>query len=70
MIIEDERDLNAPIEVVREAPPPEVEIAVDDIPVFSNFLLGIDKSRIKKLTSHFENALIDHLWEEYTNSDA
>ena len=51
MIIEDERDPNAPIEVAREAQPPEVEMVVDD---FKNFLLGIDKSRIKKLTSHFE----------------
>ena len=38
MIIEDERDLNAPIEVVREAPPPEVEIAVDDNTHFQEFL--------------------------------
>jgi len=38
MIIEDERDLNAPIQVGREAPPPEVEITENDYIRFPEFL--------------------------------
>ena len=38
MIIEDERELDAPIELGREAPPPDIEIAEDENVRFQNFL--------------------------------
>ncbi|XP_024006867.1 uncharacterized protein LOC112083387 [Eutrema salsugineum] len=70
MIIEDERDLNAPIEVGRKAPPPEVEIAEDETIRFQEFLGRYRKIRDKEAYFSLRNALIDHLWEKYTNSDA
>ena len=60
MIIEDERDLNAPIEVVREAPPPEVEIAVDDNTHFQEFLTRYRQIKDKEAHFALRNALIDH----------
>ena len=38
IVIEDERDLNVPTKVAREAPPPEGEMAVDDNTRFQEFL--------------------------------
>ena len=70
MIIEDERDLNAPIEVAREASPAEVEMAVDDNTRFQEFLARYRQIKDKEAHFALRNALIDHLWEEYTNSDA
>ena len=55
MIIEVERDLNAPIEVTGEAPPLEVEMAVDDNTRFQKFLAWYRQiEKKKKLTPHFE----------------
>ncbi|XP_010495651.1 PREDICTED: uncharacterized protein LOC104772772 [Camelina sativa] len=67
MIIEDERDLNASIEAGREAPAPEVEIADDENTRFQEFLARYRE--IKDRDAHFSlrNALINHLWEKYTN---
>ena len=70
MIIEDGRDLNAPIEVAREAPPAEVEMAVDDNTRFQEFLARYRQIKDKEAHFALRNALIDHLWEEYTNSYA
>ncbi|KAJ9551613.1 hypothetical protein OSB04_015658 [Centaurea solstitialis] len=58
MIIEDECDHNAPIEVAREVSPIEVETVMNDREVslianFNNFSLVIDKSKIKQYTSSF-----------------
>ena len=70
MIVEDERDLSAPIEVVRETPPPEVELVVDENTRFQEFLSQYRKIRDKEAHFALRNALIDHLWDEYTNSEA
>lgn len=60
MIIEDERDLDAPIKVAREVPPIEVEMVMDDNNQFQQFLTRYRK--IKYKVAHFElrNALTDH----------
>ncbi|XP_075475817.1 uncharacterized protein LOC142512858 [Primulina tabacum] len=69
MIIEDERDLSAPIEDMREASTPDVEMVVDENIRFQEFLARY--KRIKDKDAHYalRNALIDHLWEEYSCSD-
>ncbi|XP_024007289.1 uncharacterized protein LOC112083492 [Eutrema salsugineum] len=69
MIIDDERDLDAPIEVEREAPPPEVEIAIDENIRFQEFLCRYRQIKDKEAHFSLRNALIDHLWEKYTNGD-
>ena len=69
MIIEDERDLNALIEVAREAPAPEVEMVVDENTRFQQFLARHRQIKDKDAHIALRNALIDHLWEEYTNSE-
>ncbi|XP_070055677.1 uncharacterized protein [Nicotiana tomentosiformis] len=63
MIIENERDLNAPIQDDLEGPPPTVEMAVDENQRFQEFLSR--HRRIKDKDAHFalRNALIYHLWE-------
>ncbi|XP_024978420.1 uncharacterized protein LOC112515737 [Cynara cardunculus var. scolymus] len=67
MIIEDERDINAPIEERREVQAVGVEMMNDG--GLEQFLARHKK--IKDKDAHFElrNALIDHLWDEYTNSE-
>ena len=69
MIIEDERDVDAPIDNQMEAPTPEVEIVVDENARFQNFLAR--HRQIKDAEAHhaLRNSLIDHLWEKYTNSE-
>jgi len=69
MIIEDERDLNAPIEVAREVSPIEVETVMYDSNQFQQFLACY--RQIKDKVAHFElrNTLIDHLWEKYSNEN-
>ncbi|XP_073019425.1 uncharacterized protein [Primulina eburnea] len=70
MIIEDERDLSAPIEDAKEAPLADVEMVVNDESTrFEEFLSRYKK--IKNRDAHYElrNALIEHLWEEYSNSN-
>ncbi|XP_020245015.1 uncharacterized protein LOC109823140 [Asparagus officinalis] len=70
MIIEDERDLYAPIQEVREAPTPEVDIVADKTIRFNQFITRYRQIKDKDAHIAFRNALIDHLWEEYTNSDS
>ena len=67
MIIEDERDVDAAIEDHTEAPTPEVEMVLDENTRFQEFLARHRKIR----DNHAHDALrkINHLWEEYTNSD-
>uniref|UniRef100_A0A0V0IJN3 Putative ovule protein n=1 Tax=Solanum chacoense TaxID=4108 RepID=A0A0V0IJN3_SOLCH len=67
MIIEDERDLNAPIQDAVEAPTPTIEMVIDENLRFEQFLARHKK--IKDKNAHFElrNALIEHLWEQRNN---
>ncbi|XP_038999866.1 uncharacterized protein LOC120125524 [Hibiscus syriacus] len=69
MIIEDERDLNSPIVEERDVPPPNVEFVEDEDTQFQEFLARF--RQIKDATAHFalRNALIEHLWNEYSNSE-
>ena len=67
MIIEDERDLSAPIEEAT-APPPEVEMVVDEDVRFQQFMSRYRQIRDKDAHFALCNALIDHLWERYSNS--
>ena len=69
MIIEDERNLDAPIQEAREAPTPEVEIVVDENIRFHQFIARHRQIKDKDAHIALRNALIDHLWEEYTNSN-
>ncbi|KAK3221936.1 hypothetical protein Dsin_008961 [Dipteronia sinensis] len=69
MIIEDERDVDASIEDHMEAPTPEVEMMLDENTRFQEFLARHREIRDKETHITLRNALIDHLWDEYTNSD-
>ena len=69
MIIEDERNLDAPIQEAREAPTPEVEMVVDENIRFHQFIARHRQIKDKDAHIALRNALIDHLWEEYTNSN-
>jgi hypothetical protein len=69
MIIEDERNFDAPIQEAREAPTPEVEMAIDENTRFQQFLARYRQIKDKDIYIERRNALIDHLWEEYTNSN-
>ena len=69
MIIEDKRDLDAPIEDVMEASTPEVQMVVDENTRFQQFLTRHRQIKHKDAQIALRNALIEHLWEEYTNSD-
>ena len=68
MIIEDERDLNAPIEEAFDVPTPTVGTVVDEYTRFQEFLSWHPKIRNKDAHIALRNALIEHLWEEYSNS--
>ncbi|XP_074589601.1 uncharacterized protein LOC141845444 [Curcuma longa] len=70
MIIEDERNLNASIvDQGEDSSTTDVDIAVDDNTRFQEFLARYEV--IKNRNAHFalRNALIEHLWEQYGNSD-
>ena len=69
MIIEDERDLNAPIFDDLEAPIADVKMMVNDNTRFEQFLAR--HRRIKDKDAHIalRNALIEHLWKKYSNSN-
>ena len=69
MIIEDEHDLNAPIEVWREAPPPVVQTPENDNIRFEEFLGRFREIKDKEAYFVLQNSLIHHLWEIYTNGD-
>ncbi|XP_074557036.1 uncharacterized protein LOC141813023 [Curcuma longa] len=69
MIIEDERDLNAPIVEHFEVPTPDVEAAVDDRTRFEDFLARYRQIKDKEAHIALRNALIDHIWEQYSNSE-
>ncbi|XP_074579122.1 uncharacterized protein LOC141835648 [Curcuma longa] len=69
MIIEDERDLNAPIVEHFEVSTPDVEAAVDDRTRFEDFLARYRQIKDKEAHIALRNALIDHIWEQYSNSE-
>ena len=52
-----------------EAPPPDVERAVDENSRSQEFLARHRQIKDKKAHNALRDALIDHLWDEYTNSD-
>ncbi|XP_062099075.1 uncharacterized protein LOC133804991 [Humulus lupulus] len=68
MIIEDERDINASIEERVEVPSPEVQMVEDDNARFQEFLTRHRKIKDKEAHIELRNALIEHLWDEYGNS--
>ncbi|XP_042454976.1 uncharacterized protein LOC122039026 [Zingiber officinale] len=70
MIIEDERDLNAPIVEHFEVPTPDVEPARDDGTRFEEFLARYRQIKDKEAHIALRNALIEHLWEQYSNSES
>ncbi|XP_047337985.1 putative nuclease HARBI1 [Impatiens glandulifera] len=69
MIVEDERDLTAPIQIETETLSPEVEMVIDENTRFQDFISRYGKVRNREAHIELRNALIDHLWEEYTNSE-
>ncbi|KAK4738040.1 hypothetical protein R3W88_001737 [Solanum pinnatisectum] len=64
MIIEDERDLNAPIQDAVEAPTPTIEMVIDENLRFEQFLARHKKIKDKNVHFELRNALIEHLWEQ------
>ncbi|KAG5591483.1 hypothetical protein H5410_041997 [Solanum commersonii] len=70
MIIEDECDLNAPIQDASEGPTPTVEMTIDENYQFQQFLARYKK--IKDKEAHFElrNALIEYLWEHRSDLES
>ena len=67
-IIEDERDLQMPIDDAREVLIPNIEMVNEETNEFQTFLARFKK--IKDKDAHFalHNALIEHIWEEFSNS--
>ena len=68
MIIEDERDINATIEEYVEVPSAEVEMTGADDVQFQEFLARHKKIRDREAHFELRDALIEHLWSEYSNS--
>lgn len=69
MIIEDERDEEAPITDYREAPEPQVEIANNQQARFKQFLARYREIKDKSAHEALQEALVNHLWEKYSNSE-
>ena len=65
MIIEDERDINAPIRDARSAPVAQVEMAINENARFQNFLARNLQIKNKETYLSLRNALIDHIWDHY-----
>ncbi|XP_073021216.1 uncharacterized protein [Primulina eburnea] len=68
MIIEDEHDLDTPIEDALEAPTPNVEMVTDQNIRFQEFLARYKNIRDREAHFALRDALIDHLWDLYSNS--
>ncbi|KAJ8772095.1 hypothetical protein K2173_027272 [Erythroxylum novogranatense] len=69
MIIEDERDTQVAIQDWSETPVSEININRDDTVVFQEFLARHRQIRDKEAHYELRNALIEHLWERYGNSN-
>lgn len=61
MIIENERDVDAPIQETMEAPTPQVQVAVDENTCFQKFFAWHRQIRNKDTHIALKNALIDLL---------
>lgn len=68
MIINDEHDLDTPIEIAREVPPIEVELTTDEDSQFQQFLARYKNIKDKEAHFSLRNALVDHLWKIYSNA--
>ena len=69
MIIEDERDINATINDWMQAAIPTVDMSVDENTRFQEFLTRHKQIKYKEAHIALRNALIDHLWDEFSNSN-
>ena len=67
VIIEDERDLNAPIQDVVEAPSLSIEMVVDENLPFDQFLARHKKIKNKSVHLELRNVLIENLWEQHND---
>ena len=67
MIIEDDRDLTAPIEQVIKTPLAEVERMVDEDARFQQFVGRYRQIRDKDAHFALRNAIINHMWEKFSN---
>ena len=68
MIIDDERDLDAPISDAREVPIPTVELAQEENIRFEQFIARYKQIKNREAHISLRNALIEHLWEQYSKS--
>ena len=66
IILQDQRDVNAPIQDCVEAPTTNIEY-VDDDTRFQQFLSQHQEIRNKDAHYALWDALIEHLWNEYDN---
>ncbi|KAK2655543.1 hypothetical protein Ddye_008595 [Dipteronia dyeriana] len=69
MIIADKRDVDASIEDRMETLTPVVKMLLDENIRFQQFLARHREIRNKDAHIALRNALIDHLWDEYSNSN-
>ena len=69
MIIEDEHNVDVALKDYMEVQTPEVEMVVDENTWFQEFLHWHRKIKDEEAYIALQNALIDHLWDEYTNLD-
>ncbi|XP_042437255.1 uncharacterized protein LOC122023251 [Zingiber officinale] len=69
-LADDECNLNAPIVELFEVPTPDVEPAIDDGSRFEEFLARYRQIKNKEAHIALRNALIEHLWEQYSNSES
>ncbi|KAL6498576.1 hypothetical protein OROHE_026517 [Orobanche hederae] len=69
MIIEDERDLSAPIEFVTEVPQRNTNMTQNERNRFAEYVSRYKNIREEDAHYDLRNALVAHLWEEYTNSE-
>ena len=69
MIIEDERDINAAVEEHGEVSILDVEMAVNKNTRFREFLARYRQIKNKEAHMELRNALIEHLWERFSNSE-
>ena len=65
MIIEDERDLIAPIKDFNRAPPLSVELVSNEDTRFQKFLARYRKIKDKSAHIALRNALIEHQWNRH-----
>lgn len=68
MIVEDERVDVVNVEVPNSTPTTDVEVVVDETTRFKQFLARHRKIKDKEAHYALRNALIDHLWDQYSNS--